>query len=45
MNKIKDFLFYNNFDFLKFHINSYINFNNKIKIFDYFDFKFAFINV
>ena len=44
-NKIRGFLFYNNFNFLKFYTDSYTGFNNKIKIFNYFNFKFVFINI
>jgi hypothetical protein len=45
MNKTEDFLFYDDFNFFRFHINFYASFDNKTELFNYFNLKFAFINI
>jgi hypothetical protein len=45
INQIRNFLFYNNFNFFKFYINFYIYFDNKIKILNFFNIKFIFNNI
>jgi hypothetical protein len=45
INKMKNFLFYNDFDFLRFYADFYISLNNKIEIFNSFNLKFTFSNI
>jgi hypothetical protein len=45
INKMRDFSFYNDFDFFRFYTDFYINLNNKTKISDNFNLKFAFFNI
>jgi hypothetical protein len=43
--KIKNFLFYNDFDFFKLYIDFYVYFNYKIEILNFFDIKFIFDDI
>jgi hypothetical protein len=45
ISRAKSFPFYNGLNLLRLHANSYASLNDETKILNYFNFKFAFINV